>query len=104
MIKQTVCFIVFLGACAASPRVVEWGEECCAEMDRVKRLEIVRKIMATGDERAIPVLIDCLSALKRYGKTPDRVYRTKAIMPNDTAPPEFWRSEEHTSELQSHSF
>ena len=59
-------------------------------MDPAKRLELVRQIMGTGDERAIPVLIDCLAALKRLGKTPDRVYRAKAIIPNETAPPEFW--------------
>src|SRR5262245_48317332 len=82
--------LLVTAGCAASPPVVQWGEECAGEMDKVRRLELVRKIMGTGDPRSIPVLIDCLAALKRLGKTPDRVYRTKAILPNDTAPPEFW--------------
>ena len=72
------------------PPVVEWGQECESEMDRVRRLQLVRKIISTGDERAIPVLIDCLAAFKRYGKSPDRVYESGTIEPNVTAPPEFW--------------
>lgn len=91
MIHRPWRFILLLAAgCAGTPEVVRWGWKCEPEMDPARRLEIVREIMASGDERAIPVLIDCLSAAKRYGKTPDRVYRAKAIVPNDTAPPEFW--------------
>ena len=92
MIKRTGCFIisVALAGCAALSPVEEIGKECEGEMDPSRRLELVRRIMGTGDERAIPVLIGCLDALKRLGKTPDRVYRAKAIIPNETAPPEFW--------------
>ena len=79
-----------LAGCSSLSPVEEWGVECRDEMDPARRLELVRRIMATGDERAIPVLIDCLEAMKRLGKTPDRVYRAKAIIPNETAPPEFW--------------
>jgi len=85
-----VLVLLALAGCAAVPPVEQWGRECREEMDPAKRLELVRQIMGTGDERAIPVLIDCLAALKRLGKTPDRVYRAKAIIPNETAPPEFW--------------
>ena len=92
MIKQTPYFIisVLLAGCAGTPEVVRLGWKCQPEMDPVLRLEFVREIMASGDEQSIPVLIDCLAAAKRYGKAPDRVYRAKAIVPNDTAPPEFW--------------
>jgi len=91
MTKQTVYFILsLLAGCASVPPVEEWGRECRMEMDRERRLALVRQIMGTGDERAIPVLIDCLASVKRLGKTPDRVYRAKAIDPYDTAPPEFW--------------
>ena len=87
--------VLLLGAilaagCAGTPPVVAWGRQCQAEMDPDHRLDLVRQIMATGDERAIPVLIECLASVKRDGKTPDRVYRARAIVPNDTAPPEFW--------------
>jgi len=82
--------MVLAAGCAGTPPVVQWGRACEAEMEPEKRLELVRQIMGTGDERAIPVLIDCLAAAKRYGKSPDRVYRARAIVPNDTAPPEFW--------------
>ena len=93
MIKQPGYFILSLilaAGCAGTPEFVKRGWACEAEMDPTRRLEYVREIMASGDERAIPVLIDCLAAAKRYGKSPDRVYRAKAIVPNDTAPPEFW--------------
>jgi hypothetical protein len=78
------------GACAAPPPVVTWGRECEASRDPEHRLELVRKIMATGDERSIPVLIDCLAAAKDMGKGPDRQYAARTVVPNDTAPPEFW--------------
>ena len=92
MISGLPCSILalFLAGCSAIPPVEQWGRDCRDEMDPARRLELVRQIMGTGDERAIPVLIECLDALKRMGKTPDRVYRAKAIVPNDTAPPEFW--------------
>jgi hypothetical protein len=82
--------VILTAGCAETPPVVVWGRQCQAEMDPDHRLDLVRQIMATGDERAIPVLIECLATVKRDGKTPDRVYRARAIVPNDTAPPEFW--------------
>ncbi len=59
-------------------------------MDPARRLDLVRRIVDTGDERAIPVLIDCLEAARRLAKKPDRVYGAAAVEPNETAPPEFW--------------
>lgn len=82
--------LLALAGCASVPLVERWGRECESEMDPVRRLELVRKIISTGDERAIPVLIDCLEAFKRRGKKPDRRYESKTIQPNVTAPAEFW--------------
>ncbi len=79
-----------LASCASAPAVEEWGRACEAETDPAARLELVRRIMGTGEEGAIPVLIDCLAAARRLGKGPDRVYGTAAVVPNETAPPEFW--------------
>ncbi len=59
-------------------------------MDPVVRLDIVRRIIQTGEEEAIPVLIDCLEEARRLAKGPDRVYGAVAVEPNVTAPPEFW--------------
>ena len=82
--------VVILSGCASARPVEAWGRECRMEMDPERRLELVRRIMGTGEELAIPVLIDCLASVRTLGKAPDRVYRAKAIVPNDTAPPEFW--------------
>lgn len=82
--------VLLAAGCASVLPVERWGRECRDEMDPVKRLELVRQIMGTADERAIPVLIDCLASAKNLGKMPDRVYRAKAVIPNDTAPAEFW--------------
>jgi len=92
MMKRAAYLILSaaLAGCASATPVEQWGRECQAEMEPAKRLELVRQIMGSGDERAIPALIECLASLKRLGKTPDRVYRAKAIIPNETAPPEFW--------------
>ncbi len=59
-------------------------------MDPVRRLDLVRKIIVSGEEESIPVLIDCLEEARRRAKTPDRVYGAVAIEPNVTVPPEFW--------------
>jgi hypothetical protein len=77
-------------ACAGSPPFVGWGRECESALDPGRRLELVRQIMGAGDERVLPVLIDCLAAAKRRGKGPDRDYKAKVVVPNETAPPEFW--------------
>jgi len=77
-------------ACAGGATVAEWGNECAAEMDPGRRLELVRNLVDSADERAIPALIDCLEAVRKRGKTPDRVYGTGTIEPNVTVPAELW--------------
>ena len=76
--------------CAGPSSVPELGRECESTADPVRRLELVRRIVDFGDERSIPVLIDCLEAARRQAKKPDRVYGTVAVEPNETVPPEFW--------------
>ena len=85
-----VLLLVTAGGCASLPPVEQWGRDCRSEMDPARRLELVRKIISTGDERAIPILIDCLESFKRLGKKPDRLYGGGMIEPNVTAPAEFW--------------
>lgn len=90
MIRRAVPILLAAAGCVSLSPVERWGRQCRDEMDPSRRLELVREIMASGDEQAIPVLIGCLASLKDLGKTPDRIYRAKAIIPNETAPPEFW--------------
>jgi hypothetical protein len=75
--------------CAGAP-VDSWGRECRGETDAKRRLELVRSIVDSGDERSIPVLIDCLGSVKAEKKGPPRVEGARAIVPNETAPPELW--------------
>jgi hypothetical protein len=88
--KRLSGLLFVLGSCASAAPLEEWGRACEAEMNPAARLDLVRKIIATGDQGAIPVLIDCLAAVRRRGKPPDRVYGSAAVIPNETAPPEFW--------------
>lgn len=82
--------LCLLGGCASGSGLEEWGRECRATMDPSRRLELVRRLVRSGDERAIPVLIDCLDAFRRMAKTPDRDYSAPTVEPNVTVPAEFW--------------
>jgi hypothetical protein len=75
--------------CAGVP-VEDWGRECQSEMNPSKRLDLVKRIVESHDERAIPVLIDCWAAAKRLAKKPDRVHDARTIEPNETASCELW--------------
>lgn len=81
---------VLASGCASRPRVEEWGLECRAEREPGRRLDLVRRMMESGDERAIPALADCLEAARLQGKLPDRVYGSGVIEPNVTVPAELW--------------
>lgn len=81
--------LAFAG-CASAGTLDDWGRRCIGTTDRAERLEMVERLMRSGDEACIPVLIDCLESMKARGKGPDRVYDAAFMQPNVTAPPETW--------------
>jgi hypothetical protein len=86
---RRIAFLALVAGCASAP-VDTWGRDCRDERDPQKRLALVRNIVDSGDERAIPVLIDCLESVRVNKKGPERVENARAIVPNQTAPPELW--------------
>lgn len=90
MRRSATVLALLMAGCASLSPVERWGADCVAAKDPARRLELVRNIMSTGDERAIPVLIDCLESARKVGKGPDRVYSASTVEPNVTATPEFW--------------
>jgi hypothetical protein len=81
---------LLLASCASRPPLHELGRECQDARDPAVRLELVRRIIDSGEVEAIPVLIDCLESARKTGKGPDRVYGVGTVEPNVTVPPEFW--------------
>lgn len=88
--RRLAPLVLWLASCASVPPLEELGLQCREERDPARRLDLVRRILDAGDERSIPVLIDCLEAARKTGKGPDRVYGVGTIEPNVTVPPEFW--------------
>ena len=88
--KRLSLLLVLFGGCAGASEIDLLGHECMASNDKILRLSLVKKLMVTGDQNSIPILINCLEVMKRDGKGPDRKYEAAAIEPNVTAPPEFW--------------
>ncbi len=82
--------VLALAGCASASPLEEWSLRCREERDPARRLDLVRRMVDSGDERAIPALIDCLEAARKAGKGPDRVYGVGTVEPNVTVPPEFW--------------
>ena len=88
--RRSALLLLLAGGCAATSPLDDWGQQCMATNDRARRLDLVKRLMSSGDEESIPILINCLEVMKRRGKGPDRVYEAASIEPNVTAPPEFW--------------
>ena len=88
--KRLALLLGLCVGCAGASELELIGGECMASNDRRQRLDLVKKWMVTGDLECIPILINCLEAMKRAGKGPDRNYEADSIEPNVTAPPEFW--------------
>ena len=88
--KRLALLLALFGGCAGASELDLLGDECMSSNDRHRRLALVKKLMVSGDRECIPILINCLEAMKRHGKGPDRVYEATSIEPNVTVPPEFW--------------
>ncbi len=88
--RRSAFVLALLASCASAPPLQELGLRCQEERDPAVRLDLVRRIIDSGEPAAIPVLIDCLEAARKTGKGPDRVYGVGTIEPNVTVPPEFW--------------
>ena len=85
------CWILAaLAGCSSVPTLDQWGQECRDAYEPAVRMSRVRALVGSGQERAIPILIDCLEDYKRKGKKPDRNYQATAWDPNVTVPAELW--------------
>ena len=84
--------LIALGGCSSTPMtpLERWGLQCQDSTDPDYRMARVRALVNSGDERAIPILIDCLESYKNDGKRPDRNYQTTSWVPNVSVSPELW--------------